>query len=92
MVTIGVDAHKRVHHAVALDPLGRLLGSWRGYWAAGATAQKLLGQVLYPRFTRALFGMDPVAERLEDEAVDPNLDLDPIRLAVADVLASLQRE
>ena len=30
MVTIGVDAHKRVHQAVALDSAGRLLGSWRG--------------------------------------------------------------
>ena len=30
MVTIGVDAHKRVHHAVALNSLGQLLGSWRG--------------------------------------------------------------
>ena len=30
MVTIGVDAHKRVHQAVALDPTGRVLGSWRG--------------------------------------------------------------
>ena len=30
MVTIGVDAHKRVHQAVALDAAGRVLGSWRG--------------------------------------------------------------
>ena len=30
MVTIGVDAHKHVHQAVALDPAGRVLGSWRG--------------------------------------------------------------
>jgi transposase len=30
MVTIGVDAHKRVHHALALDDTGTILGSWRG--------------------------------------------------------------
>jgi transposase len=30
MVTIGVDAHKRVHQAVALDAAGTILGSWRG--------------------------------------------------------------
>ncbi len=30
MVTIGIDAHKRVHQAVALDDYGALLGSWRG--------------------------------------------------------------
>jgi transposase len=46
MVTIGVDAHKRVHAAVALDAAGRALGQWRGpnrrggwqalhAWAAG---------------------------------------------------------
>ena len=30
MVTIGVDAHKRVHHAVALDSAGKVLGTWHG--------------------------------------------------------------
>lgn len=30
MITIGVDAHKRVHVAVAVDEQGRELGTWRG--------------------------------------------------------------
>ena len=30
MVTIGVDAHKAVHHALALDDAGTVLGQWRG--------------------------------------------------------------
>lgn len=30
MLTIGVDAHKRVHAAVAVDPLGREVAHWRG--------------------------------------------------------------
>jgi transposase len=30
MVTIGVDAHKAVHQALALDDAGTVLGSWRG--------------------------------------------------------------
>jgi transposase len=30
MVTIGVDPHKRVHHAVAIDELGKPRGEWRG--------------------------------------------------------------
>ena len=30
MVTIGVDAHKQVHAAVALDDAGQALGHWRG--------------------------------------------------------------
>lgn len=29
MITIGVDAHKRVHQALALDATGTVLGSWR---------------------------------------------------------------
>ena len=30
MITIGVDAHKRVHEAMALDEAGREIGRWRG--------------------------------------------------------------
>src|SRR5215208_2569242 len=30
MITIGVDAHKRVHAAVAIDAAGRELAHWRG--------------------------------------------------------------
>ncbi len=30
MVTLGVDAHKSVHQALALDDAGTILGSWRG--------------------------------------------------------------
>ncbi len=30
MVTIGVDAHKHVHQALALDDSGTILGTWRG--------------------------------------------------------------
>jgi transposase len=30
MVTIGVDAHKCVHQALALDAAGTILGTWRG--------------------------------------------------------------
>ena len=30
MITIGVDAHKQVHVATALDDAGRDLANWRG--------------------------------------------------------------
>jgi transposase len=30
MITIGVDLHKAVHHALALDDAGTILSSWRG--------------------------------------------------------------
>jgi transposase len=35
VITIGVDAHKRVHVALALDEAGRELDHWRGPNAAG---------------------------------------------------------
>lgn len=54
-------------------------------------AQKLLGQVLYPRLPRALFGMDPLAKSLDHEALSPDFDLTPIRIALADLLSSLQK-
>jgi hypothetical protein len=30
MITIGIDAHKSIHAAVALDEAGRTLATWRG--------------------------------------------------------------
>jgi len=55
-------------------------------------AQKLLGQVIYPRFPRALFGMDELAERFDEETIAPHFDLAPIRKAVADLIVSLRKD
>jgi len=52
-------------------------------------AHKLLGQVLYPRFPRALFGMEPLSARLT-EALAPDFDIKPIRKAVTELLDSLE--
>ena len=54
MITIGVDAHKRLHVALAVDETGRELGHWRGpnsaagwqnfmSWAAGLGPQHRVG-------------------------------------------------
>lgn len=54
MLTIGVDAHKRVHAAVAVDALGRAVDRWRGTntpdgwlalatWAQGLDAERQWG-------------------------------------------------
>ncbi len=61
--------------------------------AAGSSdaAQRLLGQLLYPRLPRALFGIDPLATSFDREAVVPNIDLKPIRRVVAEVIASLKK-
>lgn len=59
--------------------------------ASAEAAQRLLGQVLYPRFPRALFGMDQLAESFDDEALSPDFDLKPISKAVGHLIESLQK-
>jgi AcrR family transcriptional regulator len=55
--------------------------------AAAATAGELLGRVLHPRFTRALFGLDGLTGgRPDDERLSAEIDLKPIRRAVADLV------
>lgn len=54
-------------------------------------AHRLLGQVIYPRFPRALFGMDQLAESFDREALAPDFDLKSIRKSVADLIESLQK-
>ncbi|AMR25488.1 hypothetical protein A0257_22620 (plasmid) [Hymenobacter psoromatis] len=52
--------------------------------ASQQLAQDLLGQLLYPRFTRALFGVaEPAATWSEELGASPAVDLAPIRRAVA---------
>ncbi len=48
MVTIGVDAHKSVHQALALDDTGTVLGSWRGATTADHWQQLLAWAVTFP--------------------------------------------
>jgi AcrR family transcriptional regulator len=52
-------------------------------------AQRLLGQVIHPRFPRALFGMDELAERFDDDVIAADFDLKPIRKAVRGLIESL---
>lgn len=59
--------------------------------ASTDAAHHLLGQLLYPRFARALFGLDPLAPSFDPDTLSPNFDLGPVRTAVADVLAALQK-
>ena len=59
--------------------------------ASAEAAHRLLGQVLYPGFPRALFGMDQLAENFDREALAPDFDLKPIRKAVAELIESVQK-
>jgi len=58
--------------------------------ASADTAQRLLGQVLYPLFPRALFGVDGLAENLQDNPVSANVDLRWIRKSVAELMQSIE--
>ena len=53
-------------------------------------AHRLLSQILYPKFTRALFGMDPLAKNFHPDVLSPEFDLGAIRRAVADLLEHLR--
>ncbi len=57
--------------------------------ASAEAARRLLGQVLYPRFPQALFGMATLAESLDHDALARDFDLQSIRKAVDTLLASL---
>jgi len=58
--------------------------------ASAEAAHRLLGQILYPQFPRALFGIDQLAESI-DQARVPDLDLKPIRKIVTDLIESLPK-
>jgi hypothetical protein len=60
--------------------------------AGAEAAQRLLGQLLYPRLVRALFGMDELAKNFDREALSRDFDLKPIRKAVADLIESLREQ
>jgi len=59
--------------------------------ASAEAAQRLLGQVLHPRFPRALFGADPLLESFDEKGLSPSFNLRPIRKAVKILLASLNQ-
>ena len=60
--------------------------------AGEEAAHSLLGQVIHPRFSAALLGIDPLIEEFSGETLSPDFDLTPIRRAVAAVIDSLQTD
>ena len=76
-------------HARLCAYLEATLGLSKG--GSEAAAHRLLGRILYPRLTRALFGVDAVPADFDHEKLSPNFDLRPVREAVAEVLGALKR-
>jgi AcrR family transcriptional regulator len=60
--------------------------------ASAEAAQKLLGDILHPRFPRALFGVDPLLDSFDEKGLSPTFDLKPIRKAVTERLDSIRRK
>ena len=58
--------------------------------AGAREAQALLGRIIHPRFPRALFGLEALGERLDEEAIRADFDLGPVRQAVTAWRASLE--
>ena len=52
-------------------------------------ANSLLGQVLFPRFSRVLFGLDPPVQSLDPEVLPFSPDLKQIRKAVSALMGGL---
>jgi hypothetical protein len=59
--------------------------------ASAEAAQRILAQIVSPRFSRALFGVDGPLESRDEEAISPDFDLKPIRKAVMALIESLER-
>ncbi len=54
-------------------------------------AHKLLGQILYPRFLRALLGVEPLIKDFSGDGLEPEFDLQVIRETVVDWVRSMQK-
>jgi AcrR family transcriptional regulator len=83
------------HHAAMFTEVEARLGGYLkttfglSVRASVEAAQRLLGHVLFPRFPRALFGLEDLVKSFDDRALSPKIDLRAIRGAVAELLASL---
>ena len=52
-------------------------------------AQGLLGKIIYPHFPRALFGLDPLSDQMDEQLIKADFDLKPVRRVVVELLESL---
>ena len=86
----GAARYFDVIFSVPHDRLTAYLGETFGLPGAASAeaAQELLGRIVYPRFPRALFGVEAMSEQLDD-IIRADFDLGPVREAVTELLESL---
>ena len=72
-----------VHVAILTD------GSMSHPNSAAFPAQRLLAHFLFPAVPRALFGLEHLVKRYDDESLAGRIDLKVVRRAVVELIASL---
>ena len=60
--------------------------------ASAEAAQRLLAQILFPLFPRALFGLQDFVQDFDEHSLSPKVDLKPVRKAVAELIESLPKK
>lgn len=88
----GAAQYFDVVFSAPLERLSAYLGETFGLSETASTeaAQRLLGRIIYPRFPRALFGIDSLSDQLGD-GIKADFDLEPVREAVAELIRALER-
>ena len=88
----GVTRHHDVMFTEVVTRLTSYLRATFGLTPRASTevAQRLVGQLLFPRLTRALFGLEDLVEEFDDEALSSRIDVRSVRRLVSDVVATIE--
>jgi AcrR family transcriptional regulator len=87
-------ASSEYYDAIFNTPHERLAGYLGDHYrltpqASGDIARQLLGQMIYPRLIRTLLGVEPtIAVRPDEASLEVDVDLAPVRRAVATLLGT----
>ncbi len=57
--------------------------------ASAEAAQRLLARILFPRFARALFGLEDMVASFDERDLSPHVDVRAIRAAVGELIESI---
>jgi AcrR family transcriptional regulator len=90
----GAAQHYDVMFTEVVTRLGAYLKVTSGRSARASTeaAQRLLGQILFPRLPRALFGLETLVQGFDERAISPQIDLRWVRRTVIGVVESLSAD
>jgi AcrR family transcriptional regulator len=89
----GAAQHYDLMFTEVATRLGAYLKTTFGLSSRASTeaAQRLLGQILFPRLPRALFGLEDLVEGFDERTLSPKINLRWVRRIVVDMVESLSR-